>query len=314
MGLVDNGCLCGSHSHLPLGWLIWGMHLCCFLMGWGHSSFSIIYVGRGATSDEHFSFIFRKKHSFRGPGFGYKFGSRFGPPGSKTRAVFGTRTWTQKIHGFRVPLLTTSCEGIVMWLRAQPPFRTALLWCIGSPQDGSIICIKYHRSKLGYVRLASRWCDLWRIFQQFHHKPKPIQKWIKMHSFVPRSMWNGPQNKPQGRQCVTHRRPQNLCLKRVPKTVPMKAQNVETVPDKLPNFHCHFIRRLTDISERALKTLPKNPWSRFETLKSTPRTLPKHPSSMPESFLKRFWNISETCLKHVWNISEASLEHRWNIF
>ena len=25
--------------------------------------------------------------------------------------------------------------------------------------------------------------------------------------------------------------------------VPMKAQNVETVPDKLPNFHCHFILR-----------------------------------------------------------------------
>ena len=127
MGLVDNGCLCGSHSHLPLGWLIWGMHLCCFLMGWGHSSFSIIYAGRGATSDEHFSFFVRKKHSFRGPGFGYQFGSRFGPPGSKTRAVFGTRTWTQKIHGFGVPLLPTPCEGMVMWLRAQPSFRTALV-------------------------------------------------------------------------------------------------------------------------------------------------------------------------------------------
>ena len=60
-------------------------------------------------------------------------------------------------------------------------------------------------------------------------------------------------------QCVTHRRPQNLCLKRVPKTVPMKLQNVETVPDKLPNFLCRFIRRLTDISERALKTWLKNP-------------------------------------------------------
>ena len=105
-------------------------------------------------------------------------------------------------------------------------------------------------------------------------------------------MWNGPQNKPQGRQCVTHRRPQTLCLKMVPKTAPMKAQNVETVPDKLPNFHCHFIRRLTDISERALKTLLKNPWNKFETFKSTPKTLSKHPSSIPESSLKRFWNIS----------------------
>ena len=61
MGLVDNGCLCGSHLHLLLGWLIWGMHLCCFLMGWGHSSFSIIYVGRVATSDEHFSFFLLEK-------------------------------------------------------------------------------------------------------------------------------------------------------------------------------------------------------------------------------------------------------------
>ena len=98
-----------------------------FLLGWVHSSFGIIYAGRGATSDEHFLICCWKKHSFRGPGFGYQFGSRFGPPGSKTRAVFGTRTWTQKIHGFGVPLLPTPCEGMVMWLRAQPSFRTALV-------------------------------------------------------------------------------------------------------------------------------------------------------------------------------------------
>ena len=105
-------------------------------------------------------------------------------------------------------------------------------------------------------------------------------------------MWNGPQNKPQGRQCVTHRRPQNLCLKRVPKTVPMKAQNVETVPDKLPNFHCHFIRRLTDISERALKTWLKNHWDIFETLK-------KHTKNIVQTSFKYPWIISKTFLKHL---------------
>ena len=40
--------------------------MCCFLMGWGHSSFSIIYVGRVATSDEHFSFFVRKNLRFVG--------------------------------------------------------------------------------------------------------------------------------------------------------------------------------------------------------------------------------------------------------
>ena len=70
-----------------------------FLLGWVHSSFGIIYAGRGATSDEQLFIFDWKKPSFRGPGFGYQFGYRFGPPGSKTRAVIGTRTWTQKIHG-----------------------------------------------------------------------------------------------------------------------------------------------------------------------------------------------------------------------
>ena len=83
MGLVDNGCLCGSHSHLPLGWLIWGMHLCCFLMGWGHSSFSIIYAGRGATSDEHFSFFVRKNIRFVGLFSGTNSGPVLDPRGPK---------------------------------------------------------------------------------------------------------------------------------------------------------------------------------------------------------------------------------------
>ena len=193
-----------------------------------------------------------------------------------------------------------------MWLRVQPPFRTALLWCFGSPQDGSIICVKYHRSKLGYVRLASRWCDLWPIFQQIQHKPKPIQKWIKMHSFVPRSMWNGPQNKPQGRQCVTHRRPQNLCLKRVPKMVPMKAQNVGTVPDKLPIFHCHFFwpshrhlwQSLENMAEKSLKQI----WHVFKTIQ-------KHYQGTLPASLNNLKNVPDTFLKHVSNISVAYPKH-----
>ena len=40
--------------------------MCCFLMGWGHSSFSIIYAGRGATSDEHFSVFVGKNTRFVG--------------------------------------------------------------------------------------------------------------------------------------------------------------------------------------------------------------------------------------------------------
>ena len=58
-----------------------------------------------------------------------------------------------------------------------------------------------------------------------------------------------PKNRPQGRQCVTHRRPQNLCGKRVPKTVPMKAHIVETVADK----HPIFIVILFAVSQTSLK-------------------------------------------------------------
>ena len=116
-------------------------------------------------------------------------------------------------------------------------------------------------------------------------------------------MWNGPQNKPQGRQCVTHRRPQNLCLKRVPKTVPMKAQNVETVPDKLPNFHCHFIRRLTDISERALKTCLnkslKHIWNINKHTKNIVKASFKYPGIISKTFLKHLWNMSESSLASV---------------
>ena len=137
-----------------------------------------------------------------------------------------------------------------------------------------------------------------------------------MHSFVPRSMWNGPQNKPQGRQCVTHRRPQNLCLKMVPKTVPMKAQNVETVPDKLPNFHCHFIRRLTDISERALKTCLnkslKHIWNINKHTKNIVKASFKYPGIISKTFLKHLWNMSESSLKHPWNTAETSFKHAWS--
>ena len=144
-------------------------------------------------------------------------------------------------------------------------------WCdvsaarrVATPDALSTIAARLARS--GWLR-----ADAIRnaFFQQIHSKPKPLQKWIKMHSFVPQSMWDGPQNRPQGRQCVTHRRPQNLCGKRVPKTVLMKAQIVGTVPDRHPIFHCHSIRRLTDISEIALKTCLKNPWNRLDTFLKT---------------------------------------------
>ena len=75
------------------------MHLSGFLMGWGHSSFSIIYVGRGATSDEQFSFFREEKPSFRGPGFGYQFGSRFGPRGVQNEGRFRDQDMDPEIHG-----------------------------------------------------------------------------------------------------------------------------------------------------------------------------------------------------------------------
>ena len=75
------------------------------------NAFMLLLVGTGSLKFWHnlcrswcnfrrtFYIFLLGKNSFRGLGFGYQFGSRFGPPGSKTRAVIGTRTWTQKIHG-----------------------------------------------------------------------------------------------------------------------------------------------------------------------------------------------------------------------